>query len=120
MYSDGRVVVVDTDASSDPVKAAEFNRMEKLRDPSHARAMPAAGAKALRVGGLAPRMTSYELRDELENLLKRSFPNPGDDDKIRDIFTASLVDDRLGIPLRRDGHVLHYAYPVAVLVANRA
>ena len=65
-------------------------------------------------------MTSYELRDELENLLKRSFPNPGDDDKIRDIFTASLVDDRLGIPLRRDGHVLHYAYPVAVLVANCA
>jgi ubiquinone/menaquinone biosynthesis C-methylase UbiE len=118
----GRVVVVDTDASSDPVKAAEFNRMEKLRDPSHVRAMPATELKALysSAGLPEPRMTSYELRDDLENLLKRSFPNPGDDDKIRDIFTASLVDDRLGIPLRRDGHVLHYAYPVAVLVASCA
>src|SRR5215510_6143889 len=38
----GRVAVVDTDASADPVKAAAFNQMEILRDPSHVRAMPAA------------------------------------------------------------------------------
>src|ERR1044071_1309021 len=36
----GRVMVVDTEASPDPAKAAEFNRMEILRDPSHVRAMP--------------------------------------------------------------------------------
>lgn len=117
----GRVVVVDTDASADPVKAAEFNRMEKLRDPSHVRAMPAAEIRGLyRAAGLPePRQSGYELRDELENLLRRSFPNPGDDDKIRALFAASLEDDRLGIPIRREGNVLHYAYPVAVLVATR-
>lgn len=117
----GRIVVADTDASSDPDKAAEFNRMEKLRDPSHLRAMPAAELTALfRSAGFAkPRLTSYELRDELENLLKRSFPNPGDDAKIREIFTASLMDDRLGIPLRRDGDTIHYAYRVAVLTVDR-
>jgi ubiquinone/menaquinone biosynthesis C-methylase UbiE len=117
----GRIVVADTDASADPAKAEEFNRMEKLRDPSHVRAMPAAELQRLfRAAGLAePRMTSYELRDELENLLRRSFPSPGDDDKIRDIFAASASDDRLGIPIRREGAVIHYAYPVAVLVAER-
>ncbi|HWM77002.1 MAG TPA: methyltransferase domain-containing protein, partial [Methylomirabilota bacterium] len=34
----GKVVVIDTEASPDVAKAAEFNRMEKLRDPSHVRA----------------------------------------------------------------------------------
>lgn len=117
----GRVLVADTDASADPLKAEAFNRMEKLRDPSHVRAMPATELQALfRQAGLStPRMSAYELQDELENLLKRSFPNPGDSDKIRELFAASLTDDRLGIPLRRDGQTIRYAYPVAVLVADR-
>jgi hypothetical protein len=33
---------------------------------------------------------------------------------------ASLRDDRLGIPLRAEGETIHYAYPVAVLVADRS
>jgi ubiquinone/menaquinone biosynthesis C-methylase UbiE len=118
----GRVAVVDTDASADPAKAAEFNRMEVLRDPSHVRAMPGAELIGLfEAAGLPqPRRTSYELRDTLEHLLARSFPNPGDDDKIRALFRASAVDDRLGIPIRTEGETIHYAYPVAVLVADRA
>jgi ubiquinone/menaquinone biosynthesis C-methylase UbiE len=36
----GGLVVDDDDyASEDPVKAAEFNRLEKLRDPSHSRCL---------------------------------------------------------------------------------
>jgi ubiquinone/menaquinone biosynthesis C-methylase UbiE len=118
----GRVAVVDTDASADPVKAAEFNRMERLRDPSHVRALPASELRGLflAAGLPEPRQTSYELRDELENLLDRSFPNPGDDDKIRDLFRLSAADDRLGIPVRLEGSTIHYAYPVAVLVADRS
>ena len=117
----GRIAVVDTDASADPAKAAAFNQMEILRDPSHVRAMPGAELVGLfRSAGLpAPRRSAYELRDELENLLRRSFPNPGDDDKIRDLFRASATDDRLGIPIRLEGDRVHYAYPVAVLVADR-
>jgi hypothetical protein len=68
----------------------------------------------------APRRTSYELRDDLENLLRRSFPDPGDDDKIRALFRASAGDDRLGIPIRLEGGTIHYAYPVAILVADRS
>ena len=117
----GRVAVVDTDALAEPAKAAEFNRMELLRDPSHVRAMPGAELIGLfEAAGLPrPRRSSYELRDEVDNLLKRSFPNPGDDDKIRALFRASATDDRLGIPIRLEGSTIHYAYPVAVLVADR-
>ncbi len=117
----GKVVVIDTEASPDVAKAAEFNRMEKLRDPSHVRAMPLTELRDLfrRAGLPAPRGTNYRLEGELEGLLGRSFPLPGDADKIREIFAASLGDDRLGIPMAREGERIRYAYPVAVLVADR-
>jgi len=117
----GRVVVADTDASADLAKAAEFNRMEKLRDPSHVRAMPRTELVSLfdRAGLPAPRWTPYRLEGELESLLARSFPLPGDADKIRTIFQASLEDDRLGIPIEKDGTQLRYAYPVAILVSQK-
>ena len=117
----GKVVVIDTEASPDVAKAAEFNRMEKLRDPSHVRAMPLTELRDLfRQAGLpVPRGTNYRLEGELEGLLGRSFPLPGDADRIREIFAASLGDDRLGIPMAREGERIRYAYPVAVLVADR-
>ncbi|MBO0735660.1 MAG: methyltransferase domain-containing protein [Alphaproteobacteria bacterium] len=117
----GRVVVVDTCASEDPAKAAEFNRLEKLRDPSHARNLTLAELKGLfRAAGLPePQMTSYELRGEVEGLLSRSFPNPGDRVKIIEMFRASAADDRLGVPVRLDGEKVHYAYPVTILAAER-
>ena len=117
----GRIVVVDTCASADPDKAAAFNRLEKLRDPSHVRALPLAELKGLFTSaGLAePQASFYELRDEVRNLLARSFPNPGDEAKVTEMFVASVADDRLGIPVCRDGDRLEYAYPVAILAARR-
>jgi len=117
----GRVVVVDTCASPDPKKAAEFNRLEKLRDPSHVRSLALTELKDLfRAAGLAePKTSFYELRDDVKNLLARSFPNAGDEAKIIDLFSASIADDRLGIPVHRDGDKLEYAYPVAILAAQR-
>jgi SAM-dependent methyltransferase len=83
----GRVVVVDTYTSEDPAKAAAFNRLEILRDPSHARSLYLAELKGLfQTAGLGePRTSFYELRDTVTNLLARSFPNPGDDRDHRDV-----------------------------------
>ena len=116
----GRVVVVDMYASENPAKAAEWNRAEKLRDPSHVRCLTLTELKALfgAVGLLAPEAGFYELRDEVRNLLRRSFPNPGDDVKIIEMFSTSAEDDRLGIPVVRIGERIVYAYPVAVLAAH--
>ena len=95
--------------------------MEKLRDPSHVRTMRLTELRGLfaPVGLPSPRVSGYRLESDLESLLGRSFPLPGDADKIRAIFTASLGDDRLGIPLVRDGERLRYAYPIAILVAAK-
>jgi ubiquinone/menaquinone biosynthesis C-methylase UbiE len=117
----GRVVVVDMYASEDPAKAGEWNRLEKLRDPSHVRCLTLKELTALfgAAGLPAPQTGFYELRDEVRNLLRRSFPNPGDDAKIVEMFAASAEDDRLGIPVRREGDRINYAYPIAILAARR-
>jgi SAM-dependent methyltransferase len=118
----GRIVVVDTCASEDPAKAAAFNQLEKLRDPSHARNLSLTELRGLFAGaGLSePQVKSYELRDTVRNLLARSFPNPGDDVKIIEMFKASASDDSLGIPIRLEGETIHYAYPVTILAARRS
>jgi len=116
----GRVVVVDMYAADDPAKAAEWNRAEKLRDPSHVRCLTLPELKGLfgAAGMREPRAGFYELRDEIRNLLARSFPNPGDDVKIIEMYAASAEDGRLGIPVRRDGERIDYAFPIAILAST--
>ena len=79
----GRVIVVDDYASEDPAKAAEFNKLEKLRDPSHSRCLTLTELKSLfgSAGLPEPDPTFYDLRGDVPGLLARSFPNPGDDVK---------------------------------------
>jgi ubiquinone/menaquinone biosynthesis C-methylase UbiE len=117
----GRIVVADDYASEDTFKAAAFNRLEKLRDPSHVRCLTLTELKGLfrAVGLPEPAATLYELRGSVADLLARSFPDPGDDLEIIDTFKASAADDRLGILVRLDGEAIHYAYPVAILAARR-
>jgi SAM-dependent methyltransferase len=116
----GTVLVVDSAPAPD--KADAFNRMEVVRDPSHVRALPLAEHLALfEAAGLPePRVTHYRLEGELEALIARSFPKPGDDETLRRIFADSLNGDTLGIEARRDPDGrLRYGYPVAVLAARR-
>ena len=117
----GRIIVVDDYASEDPAKAAAFNRLEKLRDPSHSRALTLTELRGLfgAVGLPEPEATFYELRGDVGGLLARSFPNPGDDLKIIEMFKASAGDDRLGVPVRIEADKIWYAYPVAILAATR-
>src|SRR5207244_2016417 len=96
----GRVVVVDS--TPEAKRADAFNRMERLRDPSHVRSLPVDEHRDLyaRVGLSEPRVTSYRLEGEMEALIGRSFPHPGDDEKIRTIFREALTDDALDIQPR--------------------
>jgi ubiquinone/menaquinone biosynthesis C-methylase UbiE len=113
----GRIVVADSAPASE--KADAFNAVERLRDPSHVQAMPVEELRELFVSaGLAePSVESYRLEGELEDLLRRSFPNEGDADRIREIFERSLVDDALDLATRRKDGKIYYAFPVAILVS---
>jgi ubiquinone/menaquinone biosynthesis C-methylase UbiE len=117
----GKVMVIDVTASPDPEKAAAYNRMEKLRDPSHVRGLALSELVALfeRAALPAPRKTFYRLEADLDDTLQRSFPNPGDADTIRRMFFDALDNDGLGMNVRRDGDRIRFAYPIAVLCAEK-
>jgi ubiquinone/menaquinone biosynthesis C-methylase UbiE len=116
----GRIVVADSAPAA--AKADAFNAMEKLRDPSHVRAWPLEEHYALfaRAGLDTPRVETYRLEGELEDLLQRSFPNPGDSDRIRKIFEDSLLDDALDMATHRKDGKIFYSYPVAILATQVA
>jgi len=116
----GTVLVADSAPAA--AKADAFNRMELLRDPSHVRALPLAEHVELfhRAGLPEPRATHYRREGDLEGLIARSFPKPGDADRIRAIFAESLANDALDMQVRLDGdRIIFGGYPVAVLAARR-
>src|SRR5580765_1728776 len=114
----GRIVVADM--APLPAKAAALNAAEKLRDPSHVRALPVNELRGLfeQAGISTPQANSYRMEGELENLLARSFPNEGDADRLRKIFSDSITDDALDLNTRRENGKIYYSFPVAVLVGK--
>lgn len=115
----GRVVVADAVASEDPVRAAAMNRMERLKDPSTSTVLALSALQALfRDAGFAPpAVAHYRLAFDLEGMLSRAFPNPGDAERVREIFAAAVDDDAIAMGVHRRGGAIHAAYPVAILVA---
>ena len=117
----GRIVVVDAYGPEDPIQAAAYHHVEKLRDPSHARALGLSELQALfpRAGLPEPEITLYELPVELTQLLARAFPNPGDETELARILTAPDAARRLGIPIRHEAGKVHISYQAAILAAER-
>ncbi|HSP98388.1 MAG TPA: methyltransferase domain-containing protein [Candidatus Dormibacteraeota bacterium] len=117
----GRVVVADLMASSDPVKAAAFHRMEMLRDPSHARALPLDELRGLfrAAGFAAPAEAYWSMEIDVEDLLQRSFPIAGSEATIRQMFGDAVADDTMGLGTRREQGRLRFTYRNVVLTALR-
>ena len=115
----GRVVVADM--APVPEKAAALDAEERLRDPSHVRALPEQELRELfsNAGLPQPTVSHYRVECDLDDLLSRSFPNPGDEPKIRKMFAASIPEDALDLKTRMHDGKIYYGFPVAVLVARK-
>ena len=115
----GTVLVVD--AAPPPEKQDAYNYIEKLRDPSHTRALTEAEflQMAAAVGLQQIKTAHYRFEVELELALKGSFPNPGDDERIRQLFRADIGKDNLGLNAQLIGEEIHFAYPVLILVGKK-
>jgi len=103
-----RMVIVDMTASEDPVKADYHNRVERLCDPSHARAIPVSECEQmiaeaeLEVAYRGGRETSYDL----ESWMAHGGPPPERRQQISEMMEASLAADRSGLKVRRqDGQI---------------
>jgi SAM-dependent methyltransferase len=116
----GRVVVCDVYTTT-PEQAAEYDRLERLRDPSHVRALPLDELRALMRTALDEVEEAFGgLPMGLEQLLAASFPVPGGAAEIRRAFTADLGRDYLGLRVRDEGGKVHFTFPIVVLAGTKA
>lgn len=115
----GKVVIVDVVQPPDKVDA--YDKLEKLRDPSHVHALTFAELDSIiATSGLTKVETArYKVDGEVEQQLKASFPNPGDDEKIRQMFKADLELDHLGIDVRLHGNEIHFSVPILVVAGQK-
>lgn len=117
----GRLLVADIVASEDPAQAAYQNRIERLCDPSHARALSASELERLfAAAGLeieaGPRSTlDYDVAEWLDH----GGPDEAATRQILELFEASLEVDRCGLAVRREGGVLRFSHSTLALVGVR-
>jgi SAM-dependent methyltransferase len=116
----GRVAVIDVFTSS-PEQAEAYNRVEKLRDPSHVRALSLEELTGLchDTGLRDVRTGFFKLEVPLEELLARSFPNPGDADRTRQTFADDIGVDRLGVGAHRRDGAIHFAFPIVAIAGQK-
>jgi ubiquinone/menaquinone biosynthesis C-methylase UbiE len=98
-----RMVIVDMTTAEDPAKSDYHNRVERLCDPSHARAIPVSewermiAEAELKVTHRGGRETSYDL----ESWMAHGGPPPQRRTQIIEMMEASLAVDRSGLKVRR-------------------
>lgn len=114
----GHIVVADSAPAAE--KADAFNAMEKLRDPSHTRALPVADMQSLfvAVGLPVPAVERTRLALDLESFLARSYPREGDEARIRAQFESALDDDFMDLEPSREAGKIYFSVPVAIFAAR--
>lgn len=114
----GRLLVCDAVVSDDPAKAAAFNAMERLRDPSTVEFRTLGFLRGLfTLAGLPrPEERFYNVAVERERLTMVSFPAGGDRAGLRAMLDASVDGDPMGANARRERGSLWFDYRAAVLV----
>jgi hypothetical protein len=98
-----------------------YNYVEKLRDPSHIKALTFAELQKMfkEIGLTIINTDSYGIEMELERLLQSSFPNPGDKDKIRQLFIEDVQNNILGVNSHYVGAEIHFTYPTSMIIAQK-
>jgi len=120
---DGRIAI--NDLSPEPEKAEALNRAEKLRDPSHVRALPTAELRALGKHSSLEEIavSSYRVpRIPLEAVLATSFPWPGDLEKVRDLYRSDAQSgaDTYGLRTEFSADQITIQYPMTFIVWQRS
>lgn len=116
----GRVVVADVYTTT-PEQAAEYDRLEKFRDPSHTHALVLDEFRRLvRASGLVDVTEAFSrLPLAADELLAASFPAPGGADEFRRAGAADVGADRAGLGFHlRDGR-LFVSFPSVVFGGTR-
>ena len=115
----GQIIVIDP--TPPPDKAEMYNHVEKLRDPSHVKALTICELDNLfeRAGIPIWRKGSYTMKMELEDQLQASFPDPENVNKIHQLFIEDTKNDILGLKSYYDGDKIFFSYPNSIFVGTK-
>jgi SAM-dependent methyltransferase len=115
----GKIIVVDPTPS--PEKAKMYNLLERLRDPSHVKALTIAEFEDLfREAGIPIlKRGFYRMRIGLEDQLQTSFPDPTNVDKIRQLLVEDTKNDTLGLESHLEGNEIYFSYPNSIFVGQK-
>jgi len=115
----GKIIVVDVALENQYAKA--YNHMEKLRDPSHTKALTFEEFDILFSNNILSnhKQSSYNVDLELETQLKASFPNKGDEDKIRDIFKNDIDPNSLGMNTHYKDDKIYFSYTITIFMSDK-
>jgi 2-polyprenyl-3-methyl-5-hydroxy-6-metoxy-1,4-benzoquinol methylase len=119
----GRIAIIDMIADDDPAVAAETNRLERLRDPSHNRTHTLGELRDL-LAGAGATVTGTAGRDnplELEDWLERTQAPAAVRAEIRDRFAAELDGGApTGLrPVRGPDGTVSFIHTWAAVLADR-
>jgi hypothetical protein len=119
--SGGTLLVADLLGSDDPAQAALHDRIERLCDPTHVRALPHAELQRLfRAQGLELlREPTSELHYDVEEWIAHGGPDAATAAQIRALLESSMEGDRAGLAVyRRDGR-LRFRHRTAAFVLRK-
>lgn len=117
----GRVGVVDVFTSS-PEQGAAYDRMEKMRDPSHVRGLGLEElAGLLRDAGLRDLKTAfYKLEMKFDEWLAASFPDPANVAAVRQMFKDDVGVNKMGLGVAERNGSIRFAYPVVIIAGTKS
>lgn len=112
----GRIAVADVTPA--PEKIHAYDELETLRDPSHVRALSLDQLKDIGSNlNLIPQgSTSFGLNTALEDLLRASFPPPGNAERYRQMVIDDIEKNHLSISAYREEDEVHLHFPTSIVV----
>jgi SAM-dependent methyltransferase len=115
----GRVCIAD--AFTTPENAAAYNDFERLRDPSHVRALSSKELVDLAtMNHLEDIKYSFgEFAIDSEALLNGSFPESDQKENLRELIIQNVNGNHLGLRIHRNGAAIVVCYPIAFISAKR-
>jgi len=113
----GRVMIVDVSLPEEKLEA--YNKMEKLRDPSHSAALSQNQFEQLiNLAGLNDiKRFRYRMKIGLDQQLRASFPT--DRDKLKEIIIQDVGLDQLGISATKEGDEVYLHYPIHIYCGRK-
>jgi ubiquinone/menaquinone biosynthesis C-methylase UbiE len=113
-----RMLIADMLTDEDPAKAEFHNATERLCDPSHVRALPAAEFTQLfeDAGLQIVLRPTFVMDNDFDEWLSHGGPSPEAARQILERMEASIANDLSGQRVRREDGKLRFTYNVAVFL----